>query len=123
MTLLARTNPTTGVKTGLPVRCVACRATLGGAERCPSCGRAYPVLHGVLEALGSLEGTNRIAAAFYDGPNWPRFKFWENVFLAFQGPGIDRARRQVLRHLPDVPEARVLEVGVGDGENLGRLPP
>ncbi len=28
----------------------------------------------------------------------------------------------MLRYLPDVPHARVLEVGIGDGENLSRLP-
>jgi SAM-dependent methyltransferase len=79
-------------------------------------------VNGILQAIGPLSGRNRIAAAFYDGPNWRRFKFWENVFLWFQGPGVSRARRQVLRHLPVTSTARVLEVGIGDGENLARLP-
>jgi SAM-dependent methyltransferase len=103
-------------------RCVDCGRALEGRAACPGCGRAYPVEEGILTAIGPLSGTNRIAAAFYDGPNWERFRFWENVFLWFQGPGVNAARRQVLRHLPDAPAARVLEVGIGDGENVARLP-
>jgi SAM-dependent methyltransferase len=73
--------------------------------------------------MGPLRGTNRIAAAFYDGPSWPRFRPWEQLFLWFQGPGPARARRQVLQHLPRQPRARVLEVGIGGGPNLPLLPP
>jgi SAM-dependent methyltransferase len=91
-------------------------------EECPECGRAYPERGGIVHAIGTLTGTNRIAAAFYDGPNWPRFRPWERLFLWFQGPGVETARRQVLRHLGARPEGRVLEVGIGDGENLGLLP-
>ena len=103
-------------------RCVDCGGRLGGLTGCPACGRAYPVVGGVLEAMGPLVGTNRVAAGFYNGPTWPRFKFWENVFLWFQGPGVSRARRKVLRHVVASVDARVLEVGIGDGENLSRLP-
>ena len=49
----------------------------------------------VLEVIGTLSGRNRIAAAFYDGPGWPRFQPWERLFLWFQGPGLARARRRV----------------------------
>ena len=52
----------------------------------------------------------------------PRFAAAAGLFLAFQG-GIGPARRQVLRHLTVAPAARVLEVGVGDGENVPLLPP
>ena len=74
-------------------RCVDCGERLNGRASCPACGRGYPVVGGVLEAIGPLSGTNRVAARFYDGPAWPRFKFWENVFLWVQGPGVSRARR------------------------------
>lgn len=103
-------------------RCIACAAPLRGSEACPHCGRPYPEKDGILHAIGPLRGTNRIAAAFYDGPTWDRFRLWERLFLWFQGPGPDRARRQVLRHLPEQPGALVLEVGIGDGENVRRLP-
>jgi SAM-dependent methyltransferase len=103
-------------------RCLTCRRGLLGRDSCATCGRSYPEVDRILEAIGPLTGSNRIAAAFYDGPNWRRFRPWERLFLWFQGPGPDRARRQVLRHLPEQPGARVLEVGIGDGENVRRLP-
>jgi SAM-dependent methyltransferase len=86
------------------------------------CGRSYPVVEGIVHAIGPLSGTNRIAAQFYDGPCWPRFRPWEQLFLWCNGPGPTRARRQVLRHLPRVDRARVLEVGIGNGDNLPLLP-
>src|SRR4051812_39973173 len=98
------------------LRCPGCGARLDGREVCPGCGRAFPEVDGVVEAIGPLTGRNRTAAAFYDGPTWGRFQPWENVFLWFQGPGVAAARRQVLRHLNAAkPGARVLEVGIGDG--------
>ncbi|MEO6811732.1 MAG: class I SAM-dependent methyltransferase [Isosphaeraceae bacterium] len=102
-------------------RCLACAAALEGLDRCPACGRAYPVQDGIFSAIGPLTGRNRVAAAFYDGPAWQRFRPWERAFLRLQG-GQARARNQILRHLPNVAEARVLEVGIGDGENLTLLP-
>ncbi len=102
--------------------CLACKRPLEGRAACEGCGRDYPERDGILHAIGPLEGTNRIAAAFYDGPNWVRFRPWEELFLWFQGPGIARARRQFLRHLPQSPKAKVLEVGIGDGANVPLLP-
>jgi SAM-dependent methyltransferase len=104
-------------------RCIACGAGFERGEACPACRRRYPVVDGIVHAIDPLRGTNRIAAAFYDGPCWPRFRPWEQLFLWFQGPGPARARRQVLRHLPRVESARVLEVGIGAGANLPLLPP
>jgi SAM-dependent methyltransferase len=106
-----------------PWRCIACGVELGSDGACRGCGRSYPEADGIVQAIGPLRGTNRIAAAFYDGPNWPRFRPWEELFLWFQGPGAARARRQVLRHLPHRDFARVLEVGIGAGANLPLLPP
>ena len=103
-------------------RCPSCRARLGGNFECVACGRILTQVDGILEAIGHLSGTNRIAAALYDGPGWVRFKPLEQAFLFFQGPGRSAARRRVLRFLPDLPEARVLEVGLGDGDNLPLLP-
>jgi SAM-dependent methyltransferase len=117
MSALIETDPSPARALLSVARCVACGRSLRGATDCLGCGRSYPVVDGVLQALGPLEGSNAVAASFYDGARWPRFKVWENVFLWFQGPGVDRARRQVLRHLPTRPEARVLEVGIGDGAN------
>ncbi len=107
----------------MPIRCLDCARGLDGGEACPGCGRSYPEVGGIVHAIGPLTGTNRIAAAFYDGPDWARFRPWERLFLGFQGPGQARARRRVLRHLPRIAKARVLEVGIGDGENVALLPP
>jgi SAM-dependent methyltransferase len=103
-------------------RCLACGRRLGGEGVCPGCGRPYPEVDGIVQAIGPLRGRNRIAAEFYDGPGWVRFRPWERLFLAFQGPGQRAARRKVLRHLPKRPTARALEVGIGDGENVPLLP-
>jgi SAM-dependent methyltransferase len=102
--------------------CLSCGHRLEGRETCATCGREHPEVEGILHAIGPLTGTNRIAAHFYDGPNWQRFRPWEQLFLWFQGPGPRVARRQILRHLPQQARARVLEVGIGDGENLPLLP-
>jgi SAM-dependent methyltransferase len=103
-------------------RCLVCGAPLEGRARCPECREAYTEIDGILQAIGPLTGTNHVAAKFYDSPAWAKFRFWEQVFLWFQGPGVRAARRQVLRYLPERESARVLEVGIGDGENLPLLP-
>jgi SAM-dependent methyltransferase len=86
----------------------------------------FPERGGIVEAIGTLTGRNRIAAAFYNGRGWRRFRPWERGFLALQG-GQRRARLPILQHLTPVISngairvagaARVLEVGIGEGDNL-----
>jgi ubiquinone/menaquinone biosynthesis C-methylase UbiE len=72
--------------------------------------------------MGELSGRNRIAAEFYNGPRFERFRFWENLFLRYAG-GLEGARRQILRHLPPLEGGSLLEVGIGDGDNVRLLSP
>lgn len=101
--------------------CLACGSRLSGLDTCAKCGRHYPISHEIVSIIDELRGRNRIAASFYDGPGWARFRRWERLFLKLQG-GEDRARRQILRHLNAPPFASVLEVGIGDGANVPLLP-
>ena len=101
--------------------CPDCGGALGGSETCRPCGRRFPESGGIIHFVDVPRGRNRVAADFYDGPGWDRFRAWERLFLKVQG-GEARARRQILRHLTAPPFARVLEVGIGDGANLSRLP-
>lgn len=88
----------------------------------PLLRQEFPERGGIVEAIGPLAGRNRIAAAFYDGPGWRKFRPWEHAFLALQG-GQEKARRPILAKLPEATSARVLEVGIGEGDNLRFLPP
>jgi SAM-dependent methyltransferase len=85
------------------------------------CGRAYPIRDGLLIAQGELTGKNRIAAAFYNSDRWRQFRPWEQLFLKTFG-GSPGARMQILRHLRHLRGGSLLEVGIGDGENVTLLP-
>jgi SAM-dependent methyltransferase len=87
----------------------------------PLLREAFPERGGIVEAIGPLAGRNQVAAAFYDGPGWKRFRPWEHAFLALQG-GQERARRPILANLPKAASARVLEAGIGEGDNVPFLP-
>jgi SAM-dependent methyltransferase len=104
---------------------VDCGAPLPQAKKagstCDLCGRDYPFRDGLLIAQGELTGKNRIAAAFYNSDRWQRFRPWEQLFLKTLG-GLPGARMQILRHLRHLRDGSLLEVGIGDGENVALLP-
>jgi ubiquinone/menaquinone biosynthesis C-methylase UbiE len=64
---------------------------------------------------------NKIAADFYNSPLWPRFRFWEKFFWVCNG-GEKRSRHVILRHLPQRPNLRLLDVAIGDGAYTSWLP-
>jgi len=108
-------------------RCVSCggpaeMATTGDALQCTGCGAAYPVDDGVLVVRDEVTENNEVARAFYDGPLWPKWRFWEWYTFLCNG-GERRSRNKVLRHLPKGEGLRLLDVAVGDGVYLPWLPP
>jgi SAM-dependent methyltransferase len=108
------------------LRCVACEGPLGPSGAgpslaCAACERAYPVRDGVLVVKDEPAPDNRIAADFYNSKLWPKFRFWEWVFFVLHG-GERRARNIILRHLPERPGLKLLDVAIGDGVYTGWLP-
>lgn len=111
------------------LRCVACgdgapRLPSGDPSRlvCDRCGVAYPIRDGLLVVNDDVVDNNKVASDFYNGPLWPKFRFWEWFTFACNG-GERRSRDKVLRHLPKAPGLKLLDVAVGDGVYLDWLPP
>lgn len=106
-------------------RCLECSAAMedvdGETAECVQCGRMYVHRDGVRVLQDRFTGNNQVAAEFYNSDRWERFRFWEQLFLRVQG-GIPGARMQILRHLRHWRLGRILEVGVGDGDNVALLP-
>ena len=114
------TSPSVGIW-----RCVGCggpMADLEGGPACPDCGRAYEAgADGVVVVEPNQTGNNAVIRDFYDGPLWPKFRFWEWFTFASMG-GERRCRDKVLRHLPKRSGIRLLDVAIGDGVYLPWLP-
>lgn len=106
-------------------RCTSCGASMtahDGAVACDACGRTYPSRDGLTIAKADTSANNRVAREFYDGPLWPKFRFWE-WFTFIANGGERRSRDKILRHLPKVDELNLLDVAIGDGVYLDWLPP
>jgi ubiquinone/menaquinone biosynthesis C-methylase UbiE len=106
--------------------CPKCRGGLQAdqqhaALRCACCGARYPIEDDILIAQDRTTENNQVAQSFYDGPLWPKFRFWEKVTWFCNG-GERRARNHVLRHLPGTPRLNLLDVAIGDGVYLDWLP-
>jgi ubiquinone/menaquinone biosynthesis C-methylase UbiE len=107
------------------LQCVDCGGILetqsDDALACLGCQRLYPIRQGILETLKRLDGNNKVAADFYNGPLWPKFRFWEWLTFLVNG-GERRSRSKIMHHLPDLSGKRLLEVAIGDGANLPLIP-
>jgi ubiquinone/menaquinone biosynthesis C-methylase UbiE len=104
--------------------CPSCRAGLVPVPHglgCVQCDASFPIRNDILVVKEQTGANNRVAQEFYDGPLWPRFRFWEKVTWLCNG-GERRARDQVLRHLPQQTSLRLLDVAVGDGVYLPWMP-
>ncbi len=106
-------------------RCVRCGSDANpGADDsvvCGACGAVYPTRDGVLVVRDEITGNNEVARKFYDGPTWPKFRFWEWLTFITNG-GERRSRNKVLKHLPKGENLNLLDVAVGDGVYLPWLP-
>jgi ubiquinone/menaquinone biosynthesis C-methylase UbiE len=105
-------------------RCIACHGPLtpaAGGLACGACRRPYPIRDGVLVVREDNQGNNQIVRDFYNGPLWPKFRFWEWLTFLCNG-GERRSRNKVLRHLPSGPGLKLLDVAIGDGVYLDWLP-
>src|SRR5579863_9094940 len=109
------------------LRCVQCGGPLAEAEAddalsCTICSRLFPIRDEVLVVKDEVSANNQVAKEFYNGPLWPKFRFWEWFTFVWLG-GEKRSRNQVLRHLPNLPQLKLLDVAIGDGVYLDWLPP
>jgi ubiquinone/menaquinone biosynthesis C-methylase UbiE len=91
------------------------------AMACPGCGSRLPIENDVLIVKAQTSDNNEVAQDFYDGPLWPKFRFWERLTWISNG-GERRARNHVLKHLPAKPGLELLDVAIGDGVYLDWLP-
>lgn len=91
-----------------------------GSLTCSSCGKAFPIQHGIPQFIdpSELVGLNKPLARLYDWFSLIYATFSKVGFL-FLGTTEARARREVLDRL--APHGRVLEVSIGPGVNLPYL--
>jgi ubiquinone/menaquinone biosynthesis C-methylase UbiE len=118
------TTATTWTTDLASLRCPSCTGNLheaSAALACAGCGASYPIHDEVLVIREQAEENNRVAQEFYDSALWPKFRFWEK-FTWFCNGGERRARNQVLKHLPQEPGLKLLDVAVGDGVYLPWMP-
>ncbi len=109
-------------------RCLKCEGTLrydhsqsSPSMVCSQCATRLPIENDILIVKDKTTDNNQIAQEFYDSALWPKFRFWEWVTWMCNG-GERRARNKVLRHLPETPGLKLLDVAVGDGVYLDWLP-
>ncbi len=107
------------------LRCVGCNGPVSYQSplnlSCAACSRNFPIEREVLRLGTQYEGNNAIAAEYYNGTLWPKFRFWEWVAHLPRG-GERKARNEVLRHLPKLSGTRLLDVAIGDGRNMPLIP-
>jgi ubiquinone/menaquinone biosynthesis C-methylase UbiE len=124
-----RWNPTRNdaVETDWPralpyLRCVGCGAgpvEVGPGDTiiCTHCQRNYVIQDQIWKVTDEPDGNNKIAATFYDGPQWKKYRFWKQ-FTPFNERAVTLWRSEVLRHLPDLAGTALLDIAIGDGHNL-----
>lgn len=122
-------EPATGSKWESVVsllRCNKCHGPLhyeSPAElSCPACPRKLRIENNILHLGTEFEGNNAVAAKYYNGTLWPKFRFWEYLSLYLPRGGEKKARNEVLGNLPNLAGTRLLDVAMGDGRNMPLIP-
>lgn len=106
------------------LRCVHCHGPLRESAQglaCAACSAEFPVRDGILVVRDRGTDDNQIAADYYNGALWPKFRHWERLFWLCNG-GERKSRAAILRHLPDEGGLRLLDVAIGDGVYTNWLP-
>ena len=110
---------------GVSLQCIECcgrlEPTSSSNVTCTGCHKNFKIEQKILHLQNRYEGNNAIAAEYYNGRLWPKFRFWESVAYLPRG-GERKARSEVLRHLPDLSGTLLLDVAIGDGRNLPLIP-
>lgn len=108
------------------LRCVECHGPLQYVSpeqlSCPACSKTFAIQNGILHLSTKFAGNNAVAAKYYNGTLWPKFRFWEYVSLYLPRGGEKRARNEVLGNLPNLEGTRLLDVAMGDGRNMPLIP-
>lgn len=108
------------------LRCPACKGDIASDSpqrlSCTACSRSFRIENGILHSTEKFEGNNAIAAEYYNGTLWPKFRFWEWISLYLPRGGEKKARNEVLGHLPKLNGTRLLDVAMGDGRNMPLIP-
>jgi SAM-dependent methyltransferase len=107
------------------LQCIDCGGELdcGAIDllTCRRCQRRFPIRDGVVNAINALQGSNKIAAEFYDSRWWERYQVWERIAFILTG-GERRFRTQFLKWLPPLSGRRLLDIGIGEGGNVRYVP-
>ena len=107
-------------------RCDKCQGALhydplARALACTRCASRLLIDDEILIVKSQTSDNNEVAQRFYDSPLWPKFRFWEWFTFLCNG-GERRARRQIMKYLPNLSGTRLLEVAIGDGANVPLIP-
>jgi ubiquinone/menaquinone biosynthesis C-methylase UbiE len=107
------------------LRCIKCHGPVQyespQALECAACSTVFPIEHGIVHLNSQYQGNNAIAAEYYNGSLWPKFRFWEWVAHLPRG-GERRARNEVLHHLTNLSGTKLLDIAIGDGRNMPLIP-
>lgn len=106
------------------LRCVDCHSGLSHVDErlaCSECGSTFEIDDELLITAKNFIGNNRVAAEFYNSPQWHKYRFWKR-FTPFTKTAVSRWRSEVFAQLPNLENTRLLDVAIGAGLTLPLVP-